>query len=119
MWIWSPWMHRHLVCDSIKKISSITFYSILLKQESEFSIDFARENFMCTWTIPYITMVVRWPMNLTIWNLIAFLIHLIRQAWARATFGHLECWSRKSRIGCFKRLKKLWQLFTGYGTSWP
>jgi hypothetical protein len=37
-------MHCHLVRDSIKNISSITCYLILLKQEGDFSIDFAGEN---------------------------------------------------------------------------
>jgi hypothetical protein len=38
-------MHYHLVHDSFKNILSIIFYPILLKQEGEFSIKFARDNF--------------------------------------------------------------------------
>jgi hypothetical protein len=33
-------------------------------------------------------------------------------------FFYFECWNRKSRIGCFRRSKKSWPLFIGYGTSW-
>jgi hypothetical protein len=74
---------------------------------------------LCTLTIPCVTIAIKWPMNLPIWNLTAFPTYLICQAWFRATFDYLKCWSRKSKIECFKRLKKLWPLFTGYGTSWP
>jgi hypothetical protein len=64
-------------------------------------------------------MVARWSINWPIWNLTTFPTHLIRQTWVRATFGYLYFWNRKSRIGFFRRLKKLWPLFIGSGTSWP
>jgi hypothetical protein len=73
---------------------------------------------LCTWTISCVTMVARWPMNLPIWILTAFPTHLIRQTWIRETFVYLECWSIKSRIGCFRRLKTLWLFFTRYRMSW-
>jgi hypothetical protein len=39
-------MHCHLVHDLLKNTSSIIFYSILLKQEGEFSGDFAGRTFV-------------------------------------------------------------------------
>jgi hypothetical protein len=64
-------------------------------------------------------VVARWSMNLTIWSLTTFLTHLIRQTWVLASFGYLECRSRKLRIECFSLLKKLWLQFTVSETNWP
>jgi hypothetical protein len=57
---------REKATIAAENILSIISYPILLKQESEFSRDFAGESSFCTWTIPRVTMVARWPMNLTI-----------------------------------------------------
>jgi hypothetical protein len=43
-WVWPRRIHCHLVHDSLENTSSISFTLTLLKQEGEFSVEFAGEN---------------------------------------------------------------------------
>jgi hypothetical protein len=108
---WSAYKHCHLVRDLLKNTLPIQFFQILFMKCRKFSGEFTGAIFLLTWTIPCARGVAKWPMNLKFWGLTEFLVHIIRQTWVRATFDSSACWSRTSKIGCFRQLKKSWMLF--------